>query len=707
MDATAEKHHAPVPLDSSVLEASSLRIACLIPSATTICVALHLSKYIVGVTHECSDCLPQSRILTVSSIDNALPQSDIHQQVMYQASCSISSDVMDVPPSLYTIVPDMFRLAAPTVVITQDLCGVCAPTTSDVRKFLVVAADADDSIATGTAPTIVVSLAPNNLLNVLDSFVTVASACGVPDSGIALKLRCEQNLYDITRAVLENRDPALAVPRAVLLEWLDPPFDGGHWIPDMIAAAGCELALAVPPTVDTNTTASSKSKKSTQITWKQVQNSHASVVWIACCGRNLQENVADVVQQQQNDAVRAALECSTTALFCADGNAHFASPGPNLVTGVAVMAITAYQSQPAVVKAIQALFPCLKTDASEYFLPVPWPDKQRQSSEKTQESMIPDIEDDFDRLHQSACAHGDFTYSDPATGYIVFTELAHQKRGRCCGSGCRHCPYHHENINSPALKAAKIQQPALLYTGDDDDETAVFCSLKQAKHLQILFFSGGKDSFLTIRALVRRQQQRRREDASSYALVLLTTFDASTRIIAHQEVGIDVILRQAQHLGLPLVGVPLHRASSRTYVARIEKALSVVQMYLEQHNKNAGCIRALVFGDLHLDHIRNWRQDQMGKLGYEMLYPLWKMDYDALALDLDASKVPCTISCSTVERVQVGQRYNGDFRQFLLQSERDEEARVDLFGENGEFHTLAKVWEVDRSQAMGWNADSI
>ena len=105
----------------------------------------------------------------------------------------------------------------------------------------------------------------------------------------------------------------------------------------------------------------------------------------------------------------------------------------------------------------------------------------------------------------------------------------------------------------------------------------------------------------------------------------------------------------------------------------------------------------------------------MPDLRFPWLYPVWKTDYDDLARDLDASRVPCVVSSSTVDQVAVGEVYNRELRSRLAQLGGKEEAvkvnsgsqmdhPVDMFGEKGEFHTLARVWEVERNVALGYGA---
>ena len=139
----------------------------------------------------------------------------------------------------------------------------------------------------------------------------------------------------------------------------------------------------------------------------------------------------------------------------------------------------------------------------------------------------------------------------------------------------------------------------------------------------------------------------------------------------------------------------LHGGSGEPYLSRIKKGLDCVEM---AYGRN---IDTLVFGDLHLEHIRSWREDQLGGLGYQREYPLWKVPYEQLMDDLEASKVPCVVSNSTVDSVTKETTFNRNFFCKLVA-----DGSIDGFGENGEFHSLAKVWEVDKSVALGLPAAS-
>lgn len=264
----------------------------------------------------------------------------------------------------------------------------------------------------------------------------------------------------------------------------------------------------------------------------------------------------------------------------------------------------------------------------------------------------------YDVIHQAACAVGSQTYRDPSTGYAVFTAIAHEARGNCCGCGCRHCPFGHVLV--PAHRQRKPRDPFLE-------------GPREATPCDVLFWSGGKDSFLALRALER-------EDVRP--VVLLTTFEDQSERVAHQAVQLHQIRSQAQALGRPLLLVPLYAGPS--YVERLTLALGLLARQRP--------IRRLTFGDLHLQHIKDWRDTHLGplaaSLGATLHLPIWKAPYAELVADLNAAGVRCTVTAvdpaQVGNAVRVGDPYDAGLRARLPEG-------VDTFGENGEFHTLVEL----------------
>ena len=358
---------------------------------------------------------------------------------------------------------------------------------------------------------------------------------------------------------------------------------------------------------------------------------------------------------------------------------HFARPGPGLREGIAILARCAHDRNEEIVKKLK--------DVS--FMPregEAWT-KVNFSSEDSLLDMedVVATEENFAKPHGEAVAAQQDFYTDPKTGYSVMTEYSHKKRGKCCGSGCRHCPFNHVNVKD---KASRIQNPAFLYEGRNESSSEdIFSSLSSIppnSHIKVLFFSGGKDSFLTIRRLVK---QRKTSD-DKFHLILLTTFDADSRVVAHQEVPISTVERQATHLGIPQLALPLRRGSGETYVSRIHKGIDAIRKRIHFQQLT------LVFGDLHLEHIRGWRDEELSPR-YNLEYPLWKVPYDELMDDFEASGIRAVLSAVTKDGLKKGMRFNRDLRK------KAEQLGMDGFGENGEFHSVAEVWTVSRERALG------
>lgn len=600
---------------------SELRIASLLPAATDICVDLSLE--LVGVTHEC-DCDSKSTlILTGDRVKPNATQGEIHHQVQEALGTS----------TLYPILEDAWHQANPNLVFTQDLCAVCGPSSTDVCRI---------NSSAGNRNIKTISLSPSNLEEVAGTIVTIADACRVSEQGHVLKNKFWSQIRAVQSLVKE--EAATKPPKVFLLEWLDPPFDGGHWIPEMMDYAGVEQALP------------KQEVKSKAMTWQQVYDIEPDVVVVASCGFDLERNRRDV---QHYWSHFEKLDKMGTRIYAADGDQYFARPGPRLSGGVAILAQAAYEEDKGLSAGLAALDFCPKRGQG-------W--DRIHGVYKPEVADMEDLGATFGKVHQDACDRGDTHYVDPASGYRVFTEVAHKARGKCCGSGCRHCPYNHQNVKD---KAANIKQPAFLHKATD-----------KGKPIKVLFFSGGKDSFLTIRALMREEQ--------SSDVILFTTFDASSRIVANQDIPIKDIQRQAAHLDLSLVGVPLHRGSGIDYVARMRDGTKLIEKEYRRP------IHSLVFGDLHLEHIRSWRERRMGELGYPTEYPIWHAPYDDLLSDLERSEVPCVVSATTVDGVVVGTKFTREYSETLTKN-----GTIDGFGECGEFHSLAKVWEVERKTALG------
>ncbi len=181
----------------------------------------------------------------------------------------------------------------------------------------------------------------------------------------------------------------------------------------------------------------------------------------------------------------------------------------------------------------------------------------------------------------------------------------------------------------------------------------------------ILFWSGGKDSLLSLRYL---------QDDTNEDPILLTTFDDESGRVPHQNIPIETIRRQAVDLGLILFTVPI------SYPASNSEYLNTLEAHL---NRFPFGVRRLVFGDLHLQDIREWREEQLGNLGFDLAFPIWQKPYNELFDRLEREKVSIRISAvmdDFQDLIAPGTLFNREFVESLPEE-------VDKMGENGEFHT--------------------
>ncbi|MCS6937702.1 MAG: ABC transporter substrate-binding protein, partial [Roseiflexus sp.] len=194
-----------------------MRIVSLLPSATEIVCELGLADLLVGVSHECDyppDVVADLPRVTRSAIPHGLSSAEIDQVVSARLARG---------ESLYLLEETLLAELQPDLVITQELCDVCAVSFADVCTLA----------ARLPGNPRVVSLAPPNLESIFGDVLTIAEAVGMPERGRRLTERLRQRLDHVHRAVVGQPRPGV-----VALEWLDPPFIGGHWVPEMIHLAG-------------------------------------------------------------------------------------------------------------------------------------------------------------------------------------------------------------------------------------------------------------------------------------------------------------------------------------------------------------------------------------------------------------------------------------------------------------------------------------
>jgi iron complex transport system substrate-binding protein len=276
-----------------------MRIASLVPSATESLFALGLGDHVVAVTHEC-DYPPEAlRLprLTRSVIPEGLDPHEIDAMVR---------EVTGRGEPLYELDEGELAAVAPDLIATQALCAVCAVSYDDVRA---VAGRLD------TKPE-VISLDPSSLNEMLDDLVRLAEALGVRARGDRLRAELEARLDRVREAVA-----AAQRPRVVTLEWLAPPYAGGHWVPEMVEIAGGRSVAGEP------------GRDSRAVTWSELVDADPDVVVVMPCGLYAEE-AAEQALDHRDELESLGAE----KIYTVDAASSFSRPGPRLVEGVELLA---------------------------------------------------------------------------------------------------------------------------------------------------------------------------------------------------------------------------------------------------------------------------------------------------------------------------------------------------------------------------------
>jgi iron complex transport system substrate-binding protein len=276
-----------------------MRIVSLLPSATEILFALGVGDSVVGVTFEC-DFPPEARSRRIVS-HTALPEGLTPDQIDAQVSARVAAG-----EDLYTLDEGALRDLAPDIVVTQNLCAVCAVDVADVDEAL-------DHLGCRAQ---VVSLDPMILDDVLDSIVEVGKVTGTTDRAIELVHALRMRLAAVAAAVAERPPPRVAV-----LEWTDPPYSSGHWVPDMVSAAGATSVLG------------RSGERSRRSTWADVALAEPDLIVVAPCGYRLA-----AAAESAAGLLAAGVLPPGVPVWAADADAVFVRPGPRVVDGVEALA---------------------------------------------------------------------------------------------------------------------------------------------------------------------------------------------------------------------------------------------------------------------------------------------------------------------------------------------------------------------------------
>lgn len=294
---------------------SDLRIVSLLPSATEIVCALGLEKNLVGVTHECDfpagvENLPH---LTASRISHeTMTSKEIDHAVRSQ---------LDGHGSIYDLNVELLEELKPDLIITQELCEVCAVAYPQVEKAArMYVADAK-----------VVSLEPNTIEDIFENIKTVGNLTGTEKKAEQVVYELQNRLDKIKEKLQQNsqlttRDSQLLRPKVFMLEWLEPPFAPGHWTPQQVEIAGGNCILG------------EAGRKSTTTTYQMIYESKPEKIVLVPCGYYTE----DILRQLENtlfpENFREIPAIENGEIWALDASSYFSRPAPRIVDGAEILA---------------------------------------------------------------------------------------------------------------------------------------------------------------------------------------------------------------------------------------------------------------------------------------------------------------------------------------------------------------------------------
>jgi iron complex transport system substrate-binding protein len=286
-----------------------MRIVSLSPSATEIVYALGLGDELVGRSHACDfpEEVTSVPVVTTGEDLSAGTSAWIHDRVAAARSSG---------QALHGLDRDLLARLEPDLILTQELCEVCAVGSAHVRET-VRALGRDVSV---------VSLGPRSLEGVLNSIATVGAYAEAEDEAVGLVEILRERLGSLENRVLERRLQGIASRRAVVLEWLDPPFAAGHWVPEMVRRSGGWELLGT------------EGEPSAATTWERLREVEPEVIVLALCGFDARRAARELGAAELPAWFDELAAVRDGELFAVDGSGHFSRPGPRLVEGVEVLA---------------------------------------------------------------------------------------------------------------------------------------------------------------------------------------------------------------------------------------------------------------------------------------------------------------------------------------------------------------------------------
>jgi iron complex transport system substrate-binding protein len=287
-----------------------VRIVSLLPSATEIVFALGLGDELVGRTHEC-DYPPEVATVPVMTADVGAEAGATSRQIHDRVRAQLHGG-----SAIYRLDEEALAAAEPDLILTQELCEVCAvgyrQVTEAVRRL-------DGEVS-------VVSLEPTSIEGILNTISTVGAMADAEDEAVGLIEILRERLGVIENRVLERRLEGIVPQRVVCLEWLDPPFAAGHWVPEQVRRAGGWELLG------------RERERSAETTWEAVREVDPEQLLLMPCGFDAAVTRSEWARSPKPDWLGSLRAVAEGEVYALDGSAYFSRPGPRVIDGIGLLA---------------------------------------------------------------------------------------------------------------------------------------------------------------------------------------------------------------------------------------------------------------------------------------------------------------------------------------------------------------------------------
>ncbi|MDG6906437.1 MAG: cobalamin-binding protein [Nitrososphaerota archaeon] len=301
MSASAGIHQIETPRLSS-----PRRIVTTMPSATEIVSLLGLEQNLVGITHECDypPSVRQKPVVMRSVFDSGkMTSKEIDESVITQVTAG---------RSIYQIDEDLLRSLKPELIITQELCEVCATPHREVSKV----------ISNLKPKPNVLSLSPHNLEEVLDDIIRVGEVAG----RLSLAKKLASDFQKRINYVKEKCVTVQHRPSVFCLEWMDPIYCSGHWMPELVSYVGGNEVLG------------KYGEPSTAVQWEQVLDKDPEVIFVTVCGYDVQRTLMEISTLSDRQKWNELRAVRSGSVYVLDAPSYYSRSGPRLVDGLEIIA---------------------------------------------------------------------------------------------------------------------------------------------------------------------------------------------------------------------------------------------------------------------------------------------------------------------------------------------------------------------------------